>query len=104
MSNRVLAYAQAVKQGKCHLLLPGVYLRVDSQFMLLSADLLAGLIYRPRSNAMIKKDFLLFVLLCILIAAGGFFALTSGEWPIAIIDVFKLFYQNSGCFRAHQGR
>ena len=47
MSNRVLAYARAV-QDKAIYYVPGVYLRVDSQFMLLSADLIAGLIYRPR--------------------------------------------------------
>lgn len=45
MSNRVLAYARAI-QDKAIYYVPGVYLRVDSQFLLLSADLIAGLIYR----------------------------------------------------------
>ena len=40
MANKVLGYARAI-QGKVHYM-PGVYLRVDSQFMLLSADLIAG--------------------------------------------------------------
>jgi len=47
MSNRVLAYARAI-QDKAIYYVPGVYLRVDSQFMLLSADLIAGLIYPKR--------------------------------------------------------
>lgn len=45
MSNRVLSHARAVKSGSVYAV-PGVYLRVTSQFMLLSADYLAGLIYR----------------------------------------------------------
>ena len=44
MSSKVLSYAQAIQQGKVYEV-PGVYLRVDSQFMLLSADLLAGVLY-----------------------------------------------------------
>jgi len=44
MSSNVLSYAQAIQQGKVYEV-PGVYLRVDSQFMLLSADLLAGVLY-----------------------------------------------------------
>ncbi len=46
MSNRVLSYARAVKSGSVYPV-PGVYLRADSQFMLLSADFIAGIIYRP---------------------------------------------------------
>ncbi len=45
MSNRVLSYARAVKSGSVYNV-PGVYLRADSQYMLLSADFIAGLIYR----------------------------------------------------------
>jgi len=44
MSSKVLSYAQAIQRGKVYEV-PGVYLRVDSQFMLLSADLLAGVLY-----------------------------------------------------------
>ncbi len=48
MSNRVLSHAQAIRSSSVYYV-PGVYLRVDSQFMLLSADLIAGIIYRqPR--------------------------------------------------------
>lgn len=48
MSNRVLSYARAIKSGSVYYV-PGVYLRVDSQYMLLSADFIAGIIYRkPR--------------------------------------------------------
>lgn len=47
---------------------------------------------------MIKKDLLLLVTLCILIVAGGFFALTSGEWPITIIDVLKVVLSKLGLF------
>ena len=48
MSNRVLSYARAIKSGSVYYV-PSVYLRAESQFMLLSADLLAGIIYRqPR--------------------------------------------------------
>jgi iron complex transport system substrate-binding protein len=48
MSSRVLSHARAIKSGSVYSV-PGVYLRVDSQFMLLSADYLAGIIYRqPR--------------------------------------------------------
>ncbi|MRR54477.1 MAG: ABC transporter substrate-binding protein [Deltaproteobacteria bacterium] len=45
MSNRVLSHARAVKSRSVYAV-PGVYLRVTSQFMLLSADYLAGIIYR----------------------------------------------------------
>jgi len=45
MSNRVLSYAQAIKSGAVYYV-PSVYLRVESQYMLLSADYLAGIIYR----------------------------------------------------------
>lgn len=44
MANRVLSHAQAIK-NKALYYVPGVYLRVDSQYMLLSANLLAGIIY-----------------------------------------------------------
>jgi iron complex transport system substrate-binding protein len=44
MSNRVLSYARAVKSGSVYYV-PDVYLRSDSQFMLLSADYIAGIIY-----------------------------------------------------------
>lgn len=48
MSNRVLAHSRAVKSGAVYYV-PPVYLRTDSQFMLLSADYLAGILYRqPR--------------------------------------------------------
>lgn len=48
MSDRVMAHARAVKTGSVHYV-PPVYLRTDSQFMLLSADYLAAVIYRkPR--------------------------------------------------------
>jgi len=45
MSNRVLSHAKAIKNGSVYYV-PGVYLRVNSQYMLLSADYLAGIIYR----------------------------------------------------------
>ena len=45
MSNRVLSYTRALKSGSVYYV-PGAYLRVESQYMLLSADLLAGIIYR----------------------------------------------------------
>ena len=45
MSNRVLAHAKAIKSGAVYYV-PGVYLRVDSQYMLLSADFIAGIIYQ----------------------------------------------------------
>jgi len=48
MSNRVLSHARAIKSGSVYYV-PGVYLKVASQYMLLSADYLAGIIYRqPR--------------------------------------------------------
>lgn len=47
-SNRVLSHARAVKSGSVYAV-PGVYLRVTSQYLLLSADYLAGIIHRqPR--------------------------------------------------------
>jgi iron complex transport system substrate-binding protein len=45
MSDRVLSHARAIKSGSVHYV-PGVYLRVASQYMVLSADYLAGVIYR----------------------------------------------------------
>jgi iron complex transport system substrate-binding protein len=48
MSNRVLSYARAIKGGSVYYV-PSVYLRAESQYMLLSADFIAGIIYRqPR--------------------------------------------------------
>jgi iron complex transport system substrate-binding protein len=44
IENDVLSHAGAVKNKKIFEI-PGVYLRVDSQFMILSANLLAGIIY-----------------------------------------------------------
>jgi iron complex transport system substrate-binding protein len=44
MTNRVLSFSRAVKNNRVYYI-PGVYLRVDSQYLLLSADLLAGLLY-----------------------------------------------------------
>jgi len=45
LTNRVLSHARAVKNGSVYSV-PAVYLRAASQFMLLSADYLAGIIYR----------------------------------------------------------
>ena len=45
MSNRVLSHANAIKSCAVYYV-PGVYLRVDSQYMLLSADFIAGIIYQ----------------------------------------------------------
>ena len=45
MSNRVLSHAKAIKSGAVYYV-PGVYLRVDSQYMRLSADFIAGIIYQ----------------------------------------------------------
>lgn len=47
MSNKVLSQAQAIKNGKVYNI-PGVYLGVDSQYMVLSANLLAGIIYAQK--------------------------------------------------------
>jgi iron complex transport system substrate-binding protein len=48
MANRLLAHARAVKNGSVYYV-PDVYLRAESQYMLLSADFLAGIIYgKPR--------------------------------------------------------
>ncbi|MCX8012440.1 MAG: ABC transporter substrate-binding protein, partial [Desulfobacterota bacterium] len=44
LNNKLLSYSQAIKKKKVFSI-PGVYLRVDSQYMLLSANLLAGIIY-----------------------------------------------------------
>jgi len=43
-SNQILAHARAVKEARIYSV-PGIYLRVDSQFMVLSANLLAGIVY-----------------------------------------------------------
>jgi iron complex transport system substrate-binding protein len=43
-SNPMLAHAGAVKKGKIFAV-PGIYLRIDSQYMLLSANYLAGVVY-----------------------------------------------------------
>ncbi len=47
MANRVLSHARAIKSGSVYYV-PGVYLRADSQYMLLRADFIAGIIYRQR--------------------------------------------------------
>jgi iron complex transport system substrate-binding protein len=48
MANRLLSYARAIKSGSVYYV-PTVYLRAESQYMLLSADLLAEIIYgKPR--------------------------------------------------------
>jgi len=44
MGNPVLSHARAVKTGRVHYI-PGVYLSIDSQFIILSADQLAGIVY-----------------------------------------------------------
>jgi iron complex transport system substrate-binding protein len=44
LANEVLSHARAIKDGKVYYI-PGVYLRVDSQYILLSANLLAGIVY-----------------------------------------------------------
>ncbi|UCD87384.1 MAG: ABC transporter substrate-binding protein [Desulfobacterales bacterium] len=44
IANEILSHAQAIKKGKVFEI-PGVYLRVDSQYMILSANLLAGIVY-----------------------------------------------------------
>ena len=49
MANRVLSHARAIKSGSVYYV-SGVYLRVESQYMLLSADYLAGIIYRQSRN------------------------------------------------------
>lgn len=43
-ANPILAHARAVKDGKIYAV-PGIYLRVASQYMILSANLLAGIVY-----------------------------------------------------------
>ena len=44
IANEILSHAKAIKKGKvCEI--PGVYLSVDSQYMILSANLLAGILY-----------------------------------------------------------
>jgi iron complex transport system substrate-binding protein len=45
MSNRLLSHARAIRSGSVYTV-PGVYLRSDSQYMLLSADFIAGILYR----------------------------------------------------------
>ena len=47
MSNRLLSFSKAIKSGSVYYV-PSVYLRAESQYMLLSADYLAGIIY-PKS-------------------------------------------------------
>jgi len=44
-SNKVLSHARAIKSGSVYYV-PSEYLRVESQYMLLSANFLAGIIYR----------------------------------------------------------
>ena len=43
-SNPILSHARAVKEGRIYTV-PGIYLRVASQFMVLSANFLAGIVY-----------------------------------------------------------
>jgi iron complex transport system substrate-binding protein len=47
MSNRLLSHARAIKSGSVHAV-PSLYLRAASHYMLLSADFLAGVIYRQQ--------------------------------------------------------
>jgi iron complex transport system permease protein len=47
---------------------------------------------------MATRDLLLCIALIALIVCGGFFALTSGEWPITISDVFKIIFAKLGLF------
>ena len=48
VSNRLLSHARAIRSGSVYVV-PGLYLRASSQYMILSADLGAGVIYRqPR--------------------------------------------------------
>jgi iron complex transport system substrate-binding protein len=44
MSNQILSHAKAIKNKKVYSI-PGIYLRVDSQYMVLSANILAGIAY-----------------------------------------------------------
>jgi iron complex transport system substrate-binding protein len=44
MTNDLLSHARAIKKQKVYYV-PGVYLRVDSQYMILSANLLAAIVY-----------------------------------------------------------
>lgn len=48
LSNKVLSHALAIKNKKVFYM-PGRYLRVDSQYMVLSANLLAGIMYAQKS-------------------------------------------------------
>ncbi len=43
-SNQMLAHARAVKEGKVFAV-PGIHLRVASQYLILSANYLAGVVY-----------------------------------------------------------
>ena len=94
MSNKVLSFAQAVKQGNVHYI-PGVYLRTDSQYLLLSANLLAGFCMLKSPKA---SQALLGSALAGLIVLGGIFSLTSGEWPIAMSSVFKIIFSKLGLY------
>jgi iron complex transport system substrate-binding protein len=50
MTNEILSHAKAVKGNRvCSI--PGIYLRVDSQYMLLSANILAGIVYETSDRA-----------------------------------------------------
>lgn len=44
MSSEILSHASAIREKKVYYI-PGVYLRVDSQYMILSANLIAGITY-----------------------------------------------------------
>lgn len=42
--NKILSHARAIRENRVYYI-PGVYLRVDSQYMILSANLIAGIVY-----------------------------------------------------------
>lgn len=44
VTDRILSHARAVREGRVHTM-PGLHLRVDSQYMVLSANELAGIVY-----------------------------------------------------------
>jgi iron complex transport system substrate-binding protein len=44
MTNAVLSHARAIKNGRVHYI-PGVYLSIDSQYLIVSANQLAGIVY-----------------------------------------------------------
>lgn len=50
LTDRILSHARAVREGRVHTM-PGLYLRVDSQYMVLSANELAGIVYGKTGTA-----------------------------------------------------